>query len=159
VLLKEVYHRVKNNLAAITALVDLQAPMIDDETAKAGLAELSNRIRSMTLIHEQLYQSENLSRIDFQNYLETLTAHLRSSYEIYGSIQINVSAGGVEMGLDIAVPCGLLITELVTNAFKYAFPKGRIPETGNCEITVSAEWDGNAYTLTVADNGVGLPIL
>jgi two-component sensor histidine kinase len=158
VLLKEVHHRVKNNLAAIMGLVDLQEQALDNQAARTALAELSARIRSMALVHEQLYQSENLSRIDFQSYLESLISHLRSSYERFGGIHVSVAAEGVEMGLDNAVPCGLLITELITNAYKYAFPAGRPrPGTGGCEIAVLAAWDGATYTLTVADNGVGLP--
>ncbi|MFH0726745.1 MAG: MASE3 domain-containing protein [Pseudomonadota bacterium] len=156
VLLKEVHHRVKNNLAAIMGLLELEGQTIDDELAKTALVELNDRIRSMALVHEQLYRSENFSRIDFQDYLEALIVHLRLSYEHSGDIHVNVAATGVVMGLDNAVPCGLLITELVTNAFKYAFPEDRAGR-GNCEIDVSAEWDGASYKLTVADNGVGLP--
>jgi PAS domain S-box-containing protein len=157
VLLKEVHHRVKNNLAAIMGLIDLQGQS-DDEQTRAAMAELSNRIRSMSLVHEQLYRSENFARIDFQDYLNMLAAHLHSSYHRSGNIHVSVAASGVKMGLDSAVPCGLLITELVTNAFKYAFPAGQTCSgTSGCEIAVSAEWDGAAYTLTVSDNGVGLP--
>jgi two-component sensor histidine kinase len=158
VLLKEVHHRVKNNLAAIMGLLDLQGQKIVDKAARASLVELSNRIRSMSLVHEQLYQSENFARIDFQCYLDSLTAHLHSSYQRSRNIHVSVAAAGVKMGLDSAVPCGLFITELVTNAIKYAFPEGQ-PCSGavGCKIAVSAAWDGIAYTLTVADNGVGLP--
>ncbi|MEI6261275.1 MAG: histidine kinase dimerization/phosphoacceptor domain -containing protein, partial [Deltaproteobacteria bacterium] len=158
VLLKEVHHRVKNNLAAIMGLIDLQGQKIVDEPTRAAMTELSNRIRSMSLVHEQLYRSENFARIDFQDYLNVLTAHLHSSYHRSGNIHVSVAADGVTMGLDSAVPCGLLITELVTNAFKYAFPAGRLCSGAvGCEIVVSVEWDGAAYTLTVSDNGVGLP--
>ncbi len=158
ILLKEVHHRVKNNLAAIMGLLDLQGHSIENEPARNAMTELSNRIRSMALVHEQLYGSEDLSKIDFQNYLVTLTAHLHSSYQRFGDIHVSVDAAGVTMGLDNAVPCGLFITELMTNAFKYAFPADRSrPGNGGCEIAVSAKWDGAAYTLTVADNGVGLP--
>jgi PAS domain S-box-containing protein len=157
-LLKEIHHRVKNNLAAIMGLLDLEGNTLNDEFAKTALAELSARIRSMALVHEQLYRSENFSRINFQEYLEALTALLRSSYERSGHILVSVAATDVVMGLDNAVPCGLFITELVTNAFKYAFPGGRPrPGQGRCEIAITAEWDGTAYRLTVADNGVGLP--
>ena len=159
VLLKEVHHRVKNNLAAIMGLVDMQGQTLDDVTTGTALEELSDRIRSMALVHEQLYQSEDFYRIDFQDYLEALLAHLCSSYERSGAIHVNVAAAGVEMSLDSAVPCGVLITELVTNAFKYAFPEGRPrPGADGCEISVSAEWDGASYTLVVTDNGVGLPV-
>ena len=158
VLLKEVHHRVKNNLAVILGLLDLQGQMISDESARASMMELSNRIRSMALVHEQLYQSNDFSQIDFQDYLETLCAYLRSSYHLSGDISVSVSAVGVMMGLDIAVPCGLLITELVTNSFKHGFPESRsCTRAGGCKIDVSAQWDGVAYTLAVADNGVGLP--
>jgi len=160
VLLKEVHHRVKNNLAAIIGLLDLQGRTLDDKLARAALEELSNRIRSMSLVHEQLYQSKDLSQIDFQDYLDRLIAHLSSSYQRAENIHISVAAKGVKMGLDNAIPCGLLITELVTNAFKYAFPAD-MPCTGagagGCEIAVSMQWDGASYTLVVADNGVGLP--
>jgi two-component sensor histidine kinase len=130
---------------------------MSEDKARAGMAALSVRIMSMALVHEQLYQSESLSRINYQGYLETLIAHLHSSYDPHRDIRISVFANGVEMSLDHAIPCGFLITELVTNALKYAFPEGWVPETGSCEIAVSAEWDGTSYTLTVADNGVGLP--
>ena len=157
-LLKEVHHRVKNNLAVIIGLMDLQGQTISDEPARIALAELDARIKSMAMIHEQLYQSDDFSHIDFQAYLEELCVYLRSAYHTSGDISISVSAVGVEMGLDIAVPCGLLITELVTNSYKHGFPTSW-PCTGadGCKIDVSAQWDGVAYTLAVADNGVGLP--
>ena len=158
ILLKEVHHRVKNNLMAIMGLVDMQGKTLDIAPAKTALAELGTRIKSMALVHEQLYQSVDFSRIDFQNYLEALVAHLHTSYGELGGVCVNVNANGIEMGLDNAVPCGLLITELVTNAYKYAFPggKGRT-DSLSCKITISVEWDGVDYTLTVADNGIGLP--
>lgn len=153
-LLQEIHHRVKNNLAAIMGLLDLQG----DKPSGTALAELRDRIRSMALVHQQLYQSDNYSRIDFQDYLDALIGHLHSAYDNRGDIQVGIAASGVEMGLDSAVPCGLLITELVTNAFKYAFPEGRPrSEAGTCQITISAAWDGTTYFLEVADNGVGLP--
>lgn len=158
ILLREIHHRVKNNLAAIMGLLDMQAQTLSIEPARNALAELSVRIKSMALVHEQLYQSKDFSRIDFQDYLKALISHLRSSYEEHGDINVSVTAEGITMELNNAVPCGLFITELVTNAYKYAFPKG-VPCSGSmcCEITVSATWDGAAYTLIVSDNGVGLP--
>jgi PAS domain S-box-containing protein len=157
-LLKEVHHRVKNNLAAIMGLLDLAGYTLADVPARACLADLSARIRSMALVHEQLYRSENFARIDFKGYLESLIAHLRSSYERSRNITVRVAGMRVFMGLDNAVPCGLFVTELVTNAFKYAFPEGRCrPGAVSCEIVVSVGWDGDTYLLEVADNGVGLP--
>jgi two-component sensor histidine kinase len=112
----------------------------------------------MALIHEKLYQSENLSRIDFQNYLKTLITHLRLSYNGPGTLRYTVAAQGVELDLDTAIACGLIVNELVTNVLKYAFP-GNNPRPGSdsCELSVSLERDGSVYTLIVADNGIGLP--
>jgi two-component sensor histidine kinase/CHASE1-domain containing sensor protein len=158
VLLKEVHHRVKNNLAAIIGLVDMQGQTLGDEPSRTALAELNARIRSIAFVHEQLYQSADLSRIEFQDYIEALIPHLRSSYERSWDVGINLNATGIQVGLDIAVPCGLLVTELVTNALKYAFPAGRPHAVAEgCQIVISIEEDGASYVLTVADNGVGLP--
>lgn len=158
-LLQEVHHRVKNNLAAILGLIDLQGQTLDGQAGGAALAELKIRVKSMALIHEHLYHSESFACIDFQDYLEALIAYLYASHEHCCAIRVSVTATGVKMGLHSAVPCGLLITEAVTNAFKYAFPAG-LPHSGAgaCEITVSAAWDGAMYTLAIADNGVGLPV-
>lgn len=157
-LLREVHHRVKNNLAAIIDLLELQREGMKEAPLACQLLELGNRIRSMALVHEMLYQSDNLNRIDFQEYLQTLVAHLRNALDPQGAIRIEVAATGVCMDLDSAIPCGLIVNELVINALKYAFP-GRRPRPGasTCEITVTATRDGAACTLTVADNGVGLP--
>ncbi|MCX6558231.1 MAG: PAS domain S-box protein [Candidatus Aminicenantes bacterium] len=164
VLLKEVHHRVKNNLAAIIGLLQLQREMVTDPAAVAQFIELEGRIRSMALVHETLYGSESLARIELQDFLEALIAKLRAALALGRDVRIDVSATGVEMGLDCAIPCGLILNELLTNAFKYAFPGGQ-PRAGEktCAITITAAWDGNAgdngvYTLTVADNGVGLPV-
>ncbi|MBU4408685.1 MAG: PAS domain S-box protein, partial [Proteobacteria bacterium] len=162
-LLKEVHHRIKNNLAGIIGLLQLQRETVTDPAAVAQFRELEGRIRSIALVHETLYHIESLARVDLKAYLETLIAQLRAALAPHGDVRFSVAAAGVEMGLDNAVPCGLILNELITNAFKYAFP-GDQPRPGEkaCEITVSAEWDGDAgddgvYTLTVADNGVGLP--
>ena len=158
VLLQEVHHRVKNNLAAIKGLLDIVGHTIDNEYTKVTLIDLSSRIDAMALVHEQLYQSDDFSQIAMQEYLRVLIDHIRSSYELSNDIQIRVLAEEVELGLDTAVPCGLLITELLTNAFKYAFPsKQSYSGSTPCRITIMMEWDGTAYTLTVSDNGVGLP--
>lgn len=139
-------------------LLELEGQALEDAVARTALTELSNRIRSMALVHEQLYRSENISRIIFQDYLEALIAHLRLSYERSDVIHVCVLAADVVMSLDNAIPCGLLVTELLTNAFKYAFPENRPREgSGSCQITIAAEWDGCVYTLSVSDNGVGLP--
>jgi PAS domain S-box-containing protein len=157
VLLREVHHRVKNNLAAIISLIDLQRRNRKDTFGEDNLTELSNRIRSMSLIHEKLYRADSLASIDFQDYTQTLITHLRTAFGSSG-ITCRVDAPGVTIPLDLASPCGLIVNELVTNALKYAFPDD-IPRPGNtgCRILVRLRRDKDTYTLTVADNGIGWP--
>ncbi|MBM9538277.1 PAS domain S-box protein [Desulfobulbus alkaliphilus] len=157
VLLREVHHRVKNNLAAIISLMDLQRRNLEDAHGQVILTELSNRIRTMSLIHEKLYRADSLASIDFQDYTQALMSHLRTTF---GSPDIicRVEAHGVTIPLDLASPCGLIVNELVTNALKYAFPEGK-PHPGNtdCQILVRLLRNDVNYTLTVADNGIGWP--
>jgi PAS domain S-box-containing protein len=158
ILLKEVHHRVKNNLASINGLIELQQETLSGAIVISELTELGGRIHSMALVHELLYQSESLSRIDLSHYFEMLTSHIRTSYERSPRINLLIDANGVEMDLDNAIPCGLIVNELVTNSFKYAFPDGKSGfEQGACEISVSAKKDGDAYVLVISDNGVGFP--
>lgn len=157
VLLREVHHRVKNNMAAIIGLFDLQRQIMHDQGARDVMAELSSRVRAMSLVHEKLYRSDSLAHIDFQDYLKSLISHLRTSF---GSpfIRCEISSLGVEMPLDLAVPCGMIISELVTNALKYAFPlaDSKTADRVDC-ILVCMCHDQETYTLSVADNGIGLP--
>lgn len=158
VLLREVHHRVKNNLAAIKGLLDLQREVISDKIAIDSLKDLSDRIVSMALVHERLYRSENMTRIDFQDYLGDLTSQLLTSYGAWSYITCNLDAAGLELSLDMAVPIGLIVNELFTNAVKHAFPAKESGAGGHrCEVLVRMYKDGDVYTLTVADNGVGLP--
>jgi PAS domain S-box-containing protein len=157
VLLREVHHRVKNNLAAIIGLMDMQRRAIDDPHGKTILVELSSRIRSMSLVHEKLYRAKSLARIDFSEYLRALISHLRTSYAA-NKIICRVESEGLELPLDLAVPCGMIINELVTNALKYAFPDNRpCPGHDTCLIRVDLRRSDTLCTLTVADNGIGLP--
>ncbi len=157
VLLREVHHRVKNNLAAIISLMDMQRRKIDDAHGQNILTELSNRIRTMSLVHEKLYRADSLASIDFQDYTQALISHLRTTFGSPGII-CQVDAPGITIPLDLASPCGLIVNELVTNALKYAFPEGK-PRPGNsdCRIMVCLNRENATYTLTVADNGIGLP--
>ena len=158
VLLREVHHRVKNNLTAIIDLLELQRETMTAASAHAQLTELSHRIKSMALVHEMLYQSGNLSQLDCRRYFQALAGHLRDSLDPYGAIHLRVAAPEIGMNLDTAIPCGLIVNELVTNAFKHAFPQHRPrPGADACEIVIAADWDGATYTLAVTDNGVGLP--
>jgi two-component sensor histidine kinase len=113
----------------------------------------------MSTVHEKLYRSENLSSIDFQDYLKSFLSHLRTSFVTGREINTKMDAAGIELSLDVAVPCGLIVNELVTNSLKYAFPKGKPGIRGqkNCEIRVSMDMTDSTYTLVVSDNGVGLP--
>lgn len=155
-LLAEARHRVKNNLATIIALLEMQRQSLDDAPS-AALLTLASRIRAMSLVHEDLYSSGNFYRINFQKYVEKLICGVRVLVGVHGRIRCRVTAD-VEISLDIAVPCGMIVNELIKNAFKYAFPDvPSRPETECCEIHVSMEWDGNTYTVIVGDNGIGLP--
>jgi two-component sensor histidine kinase len=157
ILLREVHHRVKNNMAAIIGLFDLQRQTMDDPHSQTILVELSSRVRAMSLVHEKLYRSESLSQIDFQDYIQSLLSHLRTSF---GSpdVRCEVDAHGVALPLDLAVPCGMIINELITNALKYAFPKEwpAATEEAAC-LWVTLLHDQDCFTLSVADNGVGFP--
>jgi two-component sensor histidine kinase/AmiR/NasT family two-component response regulator len=154
VLLKEVHHRVKNNLQIITTLLDLQFDKIDDKQALAALMVSQDRIKSIALVHEKLYQTKDLARIDFAGYIENLTSQLFSSYVADPErVTLKIDAGDVALGIDEAIPCGLIINELVSNSLKHAFPEGR---KGNVAIRFQADEQG-VVTLMVADDGIGLP--
>jgi PAS domain S-box-containing protein len=153
-LLKEVHHRVKNNMQIITSLLDFQAESINDKETVNAFRESQDRIKAMALIHERLYESADIAFIDFQRYIEELSAHLFDSYLVEpGRITLQVDAGGVTMGIDLAIPCGLIINELVTNSLKHAFPGNR---QGEIRVLFTTG-DGGQISLKVADNGVGLP--
>ena len=152
-LLREIHHRVKNNLQIIISLVNLQMRQIDDKRLKQVMAETQNRVRAMALVHEKLYQSEDISRIDLANYTRYLVTHLFTFYGV-DSRQIVLTLDIKEVMLDIntAIPLGLIINELASNALKHAFPNGR---TGALSVTVLE--DEKTFSLTVTDDGVGLP--
>ena len=153
-LLKEIHHRVKNNLQVIASLLRLQARYLKDDEARAMFEESQNRVHSISLVHEKLYRTGNLARIDFHDYLSTLTNGLTDSWGRPGvPVAVAVEATGVHLGVDTAIPCGLIVTELVTNALKHAFPNNA---PGSIHITATVEPAGR-MTLTVEDDGVGLP--
>ena len=158
ILLREVHHRVKNNLASISALIGLQQNSLTDNSARIAFIELGSRIQAMVLVHELLYRSETLTRVDMQLYMENLSSKLRSLYQSSRKIQVIVLAHGVQTDMDTAIPCGLIMTELLTNSFKHAFPNEQ-PRPGevNCQITILAEKNDDFYRLSVSDNGIGLP--
>ncbi|MGA9382063.1 MAG: PAS domain S-box protein, partial [Phormidium sp.] len=151
ILLKEIHHRVKNNLQVISSLLKLQSSYIKDEEALALFTESYNRVRSMALIHEKLYQSKGLARIDAVDYILDLTDNLFRSYNVAtSSVKLNLQVEHIELDIDTAIPCGLIINELVSNSLKYAFiPK----EKGELFIKFSQQEERNEITLVISDNG------
>ncbi|BAY25180.1 two-component sensor histidine kinase [Calothrix sp. NIES-2100] len=160
VLLKEIHHRVKNNLGIVSSLLQMQCRRTQDSQAIAILRDSQNRIASIALVHEKLYRSEDLANIDFAEYLPDLTTHLFDSYNIRSdSVQLNIQVENVSLDIETAIPCGLIINELVSNALKYAFPDnrpGKIQLHLYQEVKFSLDKQHNLI-LIVRDNGVGLP--
>jgi len=154
VLLKEIHHRVKNNLQVISSLLSLQAEYLTDESMLRIMRESQGRVKSMALVHEKLYQSHNLAEIDFGDYVRVLVMQLFRSYGVsHDSIQMVIAADAVALGVDRAIPCGIIVNELVTNALKYAFPAGR---KGKIEVELRS-MDPGMIRLVIRDDGVGLP--
>jgi PAS domain S-box-containing protein len=153
-LLKEVHHRVKNNLQLITSLLSLQASRIKDPAAREWFAESRNRVRAMSLVHENLYQAGNFVGISMAAHLPRLCSHLSRAYGLEGrQIQVVTSIADVCLDIDRAVPCGLIVNELVSNALKHAFPNGR---AGQVRVNLDRP-SADQAVLVVADDGVGLP--
>ncbi len=151
VLLKEIHHRVKNNLQVISSILNLQSSFVKDKRTLEILEESRNRIRSMAIIHENLYQTTNFSSINFSAYLENLSHNLVASYSVgLGKIELVTELEKVELVLDQAIPCGLMVNELVTNSLKYAFPDGN-----DGQIKISLKEAKNKVLLKIGDNGVG----
>lgn len=154
VLLKEIHHRVKNNLMVISSLLNLQSGTITDSETRSAVKESQNRVKSMALIHQMLYQTETLNRIDFPNYLEQLMASLQSTYGRDGKhIQYIIHTDDIQLDIDTAIPLGLITNELATNAYKYAFIDST---SGKIEIDLS-QTSEHTYLLRVSDDGIGLP--
>jgi len=157
VLLREIHHRVKNNMQVITSLLSLQSEYIQEKRYVDMLNDSKNRIKSMAIIHEKLYKSKDMSNIDFRDYVTTLANNLFSFYEAASrNVLLNIRVEDVSLGIDTAIPCGLIINELLSNCLKHAFPEGR---KGEIDLTlVPADIERRSgYDLIVSDNGVGLP--
>ena len=154
VLLNEIHHRVKNNMQIITSLLKLQSQNIKDKRSLELFQNSQNRVRSMALIHEKLYRTKDFSNIDFGEYIKGLTTHLLISYHILPSqIKIDVNIKDIVFNINVAIPCGLIINELVTNSLNHAFSNCR---EGKIKITITKKGT-NGYLLVVKDNGKGLP--
>jgi two-component sensor histidine kinase len=153
ILLKEVHHRVKNNLQIINSILNLQSSYLTDPKILEIITESQNRIRSMSYIHESLYQTKNFSSINFKDYIDNLITNLVYSYRVGSNVIINKDIQDIDLPLDYAIPCGLILNELVTNALKYAYPNNK---KGMVNISILKN-NENLIEMYIADNGIGLP--
>ena len=152
VLLKEVHHRVKNNLQVISSILNLQSSYVDDKKTLDILKESQNRVKSMSFIHENLYRTKDFNKIDFSEYIENLTKSMIHSYQYSeNNISLVLDLDDVLLSIDISIPCGLIINELLSNALKYAFPTNK---AGSIFISVKKQ-SNKAIQIIVEDNGVG----
>jgi two-component sensor histidine kinase len=154
ILLKEIHHRVKNNLQVISSLLNLQARYLPDPAARAIFSQSQNRVQSIALVHERLYESADLSHVNFGKYLSVLLENIFDTHDAASrGLSKIIDVGDANLTVDVAIPCGLIVNELVTNALKHAFPGGR---TGTVRVSLRGSSDG-AMDLTVQDDGVGMP--
>jgi len=154
ILLKEVHHRVKNNMQVISSLLNLQSQHITDKDSRAMFQESQNRVRSMALIHEKLYQSDDMAHIDIAEYIHSLTHQLITTYRTKASrVSMNIAVTDIFLTITTAIPCGLIINELVTNALKHAFPH---QQEGTITVSMTPS-DTDSLILTVSDTGIGFP--
>ncbi len=161
VLLQEIHHRVKNNLQVITSILNLQSSNISDPHTIEIFRESQHRIRSMALIHERLYGSSDLARVDISGYISSIISFLCGSYKIdTNKIHITIAVEPIALGIDTALPCGLIITELVSNSIKYAFTQEYFNQDhlkATIMIALTAE-QNQEYLLVISDNGIGIPV-
>ena len=155
VLLKEIHHRVKNNMQVISSLISLQADSVIDTDLQSVLADMRNRVRTMALVHEKLYQTKDMARLDFAEYASSLLNYLWSAHgDDARNVHLNTLLAPLIMSIEMAVPVGLILNELASNAIKYAFPGGR---EGEVTVTLSHDPATGDACLRVRDDGVGLP--
>ena len=153
ILLKEIHHRVKNNLQVISSLLDLQSQNIVDDTALSAVTDGQTRVKSMALIHQNLYQNENIGSISFNDYVTQLNNQIASIYGPNEQIKFTISTESKDLDIDTSIPLGLILNELISNAYKYAFQE---KENGEITIDLKEKEDGE-FELIVKDNGIGLP--
>jgi PAS domain S-box-containing protein len=152
VLLREIHHRVKNNMAIVAGMLDLHMDYVNNPKDREVFLACQNRVLSMALIHEKLYRSDTLSRINFKNYIEDLVKKVSGSYaERHSPISVKIEADNTELELEKAMPCGLILNELISNAFKHAFNKST-----KGEITIAFYTANNKCNLMVSDDGIGI---
>jgi two-component sensor histidine kinase len=154
VLIKELHHRVKNNLQVVSSLLALQSRKVDDAKYHAYFEESINRIQAIALVHEKLYNSKDMTKIDFAHYLNDLTRYLFYTYNINRQlVRLHLQVGEIHLGIDTAVPCAMIINELVSNSLKHGFPDGR---EGEITVSLNANAEGK-HVLFIKDTGIGVP--
>lgn len=153
-LLREVHHRVKNNLQAIIYLINMRIERLEDAPTRQFLKELQEQARTIALVYEQLYQSETLAQVDMGPYLRRLASSVLRAFGAERNIELSVEATSLSLDVEVAMPCGLIVNELTTNALKHAFPP---TFQGAARVRVELRREGETCTLLVSDNGVGLP--
>jgi PAS domain S-box-containing protein len=154
ILLQEIHHRVKNNLQVISSLINMQVRQLDDISSRVALAECQTRVQAIALIHEKLYQSKDYSRVHFSEYAKSLATNIFSATGISPeSVSLRLAMEDVALGVDKAIPCGLILNELITNALKHAFPP---PMLGTVSVAMQKAGD-RSIALSVSDDGVGMP--
>lgn len=153
ILLKEIHHRVKNNLQVVSSLLDLQSGSVEDESVLLALEDGQSRVKAMALIHQKLYQNENIGSISFQEYAQQLCANLASIYASKNEVNIIVDGSDAALDIDTAIPLGLILNELVSNALKYAFDQKK---KGQLNVQLK-EKESGIFEMTVRDSGPGLP--
>ncbi|GAB2591107.1 hypothetical protein GCM10027190_44630 [Spirosoma areae] len=152
-LLREIHHRVKNNLQVVMSLLNSQASYLSDDTALSAIQESQHRVQAMALIHQKLYQSEQVARIAMPAYIQEMVAYLRDSYDLPQPVYFQFAVDPIELDVTQAVPLGLIINEAITNALKYAFPDSR---SGTVKLSL-LRLEQRSYELTIEDDGIGLP--
>ncbi len=153
VLLQEIHHRVKNNLQVISSLINMQVRRLEPGTSRDALVECQTRVLTIALIHEQLYGEKNYAQVRLDQYVRSLAASVVHAVGASG-VSLELAIDDVGLGIDRAIPCGLVINELLTNALKHAFPDGR---RGALRVALGRH-DGQRLRLTVSDDGIGLPV-
>ncbi|AKD56248.1 histidine kinase dimerization/phosphoacceptor domain -containing protein [Spirosoma radiotolerans] len=152
-MLREIHHRVKNNLQVITSMLNAQSGFLHDSTALTAVRESQNRVHAMAIIHQKLYQSDNLSQVNMQEYIHEIVDHLIESFDPQVHVQEKLDVANIQLDVTLATPLGLIINEAVTNSLKYAFPN---QQTGSLVVGLKPI-DSQSYLLTIVDDGVGLP--
>ena len=153
ILIKEIYHRVKNNLAVVSSLLNMQSKYINDKKAIEAFKETRDRVMSMSMVHTQLYNSDDYTNVEYKKYVKNLVSRVFYTAKISGQVKLHLELDDVTVPIDKAIPCGLLLNELVTNALKHAFPKNR---KGNLRIIMRSLKD-EYCEIIVKDDGVGIP--